>query len=155
MPLDSLADAKKHFSHLNEVLASLPNRELNKKEKFLFSKTLDLAKTSLHPRAKIGCLLIEKNTVIASGINERKTHPKVAQFKPFALTLCAEMSALFSLKTEFESDKTIAIVGRVNSRNQLAISYPCMGCLSALSHKNITKIICCGWQGEPIFIDFG
>lgn len=93
------------------------------------------AMDSDHHKAKVGCVIVKKNRLIAYGTNSLKTHPKVAN--PWR-TLHAEVRALLFSKLDLEG--CIAYVYRELKDGTLGMAKPCAHCHDALKRAGIKKV---------------
>ena len=95
-------------------------------------------------RKKVGALLLNKNRVVATGVNkETKTHPIQAKFAEMVglhekIYLHAEISALISNKSHADT----IIVARLGGHggDELRNAKPCPVCSLALQHAGIKHI---------------
>lgn len=112
--------------------------------------TKEISKLSPFRKYKIGCILVYKKQIIATGYNSYKTHPlqKVYDIERYseecinAHSLHAEMQALLQIrKLPLDKSKITCYTVRVNRRGEYRNSRPCKSCIKALMDFGIRRLI--------------
>lgn len=123
----------------------------NRDHKF-FDLAYAAANTSLHPKAKIGAVIVKRNDVISVGVNKYgKSHPLQKHYNTnrrfFSTEIAkshnihAELDALIKVKKRDIKGSTI-YVSRVpyDSERHLGMCRPCPACMEALRDFEIERI---------------
>lgn len=105
------------------------------KQKF-FDLASKLAKQSNHHTHLFGCVVVDKDQIIAVGTNKLKTHPKSAHKWNM---LHSELSAIFSARFKDLKGCT-AYVYRENLHGKPGMAKPCKVCEAALKEAGIRKV---------------
>lgn len=100
---------------------------------------------SSYPRIKIGAVIVRKNSVLAVGVNEEKSHPIQKRYNIYRdidveieHNIHAEMAALIKCR---ESLKGADIyIYRKDSNGNTAICKPCAACRKALLDSGIRRV---------------
>lgn len=95
-----------------------------------------LASKSDHHQHKLGCIILNKNRIVAQGFNKVKTSPKSNNKYNM---IHAELDALRKLRNRAEG--YTALVYRSTRGGALALSKPCVSCHLALKQAGIKKVI--------------
>lgn len=108
-------------------------------------KAAHLGQLSDVPSHKIGAILVHRKGIVATGFNQRKSHPLQAHLnqlrgegKRDRSYIHAEISCLAGMRKV--PDGAILFVGRFDLRGQSAMCRPCEACLSAIKSKGIREI---------------
>ena len=116
----------------------------NKQQRF-FQVAQSIAATSLFPRIHIGAVIVKKNTVLAVGVNQQKSHPLQQRYNTYRNIpvelhhyLHAEIAAL--VKTDEDLTEAEVYVYRENHNDQLAMARPCAACMDALYDRNVRTV---------------
>lgn len=97
-------------------------------------------------RAKMAAVIAKRNTVLAVGFNQYKSHPLQAQFSANeeAIFLHAEIDAIRNCIREHGegvlSGSTLYIA-RVYKNGKPALAKPCKGCQRAIAAFNIKHVV--------------
>ncbi len=121
------------------------NSKLNKK---MFRIAEGVSLMSDYPRIQIGAVIARKNTILAVGVNQLKSHPLQKKFnkKRFNVedtcqhSIHAEMDALTKVHRQEDLAKATIYIFRRNNEGILAVSRPCPACLSMIRSTNIKKM---------------
>ena len=121
---------------------------ITKAEKSYFRAAKAVSKMSDHPQHKIGCVVINKHTIISSGYNSRsKCHPLQAKIdtKRFGVEcrgcIHSETSALLPLiRDGIDLTKASIYIYREHKNGTSAIARPCPGCESLIRACGIKKV---------------
>jgi hypothetical protein len=125
---------------------------MSKKKQRFFEIAKQISLMSDFPTVKIGCIIVKnKKTIVASGFNKEKTHPK--QYRLNKVCKCgthkqensfvhAEIDALENGRFRFVNldDRYEIYLFRQNKNGKLANCRPCASCMSELIKRNITTI---------------
>jgi tRNA(Arg) A34 adenosine deaminase TadA len=117
-----------------------------KDHSYFIRKALEVADSApgFKNRQKTGCVIVEKDRIIARGVNSEKTHPLAATFSkhPLAVYLHAEIDAIIKAarKGSNFSSARIYIARRTYNNNRVPVGHglakPCSGCAAAIAHFN-------------------
>ena len=111
--------------------------ELKKHIKF-FELAKKLSKKSNHPRYSLGCVLVNRNTIIGTGWNMKKTHPKSPH--PYHYIHAEFMAILTAGQDPTLLKGATCYVYRELRDGSLAKAKPCPTCLAMLQSYGIEKI---------------
>lgn len=113
-----------------------------------FEKAKQLATNSDHHQHKIGAVLVKKNSIVSTGYNQLRTHPK----SPHPYKSChAEFCALIKVVDREDLRDCTLYVYRQNRMGVPALARPCSSCLQFLKNVNIKEVyytINNGWAYE-------
>lgn len=121
---------------------------MNAKERRYFNIADSVAQLSDHPRAKLGCVVINKGKIISSGHNSfTKTHPLQKQLDKRRFNaestgkVHAETSALLPLiNSHTDLSKAEVYVSRKLKDSSIAMARPCASCMALIKSCGISKI---------------
>lgn len=102
-------------------------------------------------RAKIGCVIVYKGTVLAKGWNSDKTHTQQKQFNIWRYKDCgnrylpekthSEIMALTKIKyLDIDFSKVHIYIYREYKNGKLAMCRPCPSCMAAIRSMNIKHL---------------
>lgn len=111
------------------------------------------AKLSTHPHHSLGCVLVYKNRVLASGFNSIKTDTKAPKFykettKKTFQNCHAEFNALKKLDKDWVSSRNkhplltriTAYIARIKADGTTGMARPCTNCLKLFKRYGIKTI---------------
>lgn len=119
-----------------------------KEVKFLNSAR-KIASLSADKKRKMGCIVVYKNKIIASGINSDKTHPKQKLYnterfpEDSPAKLHAEIAALAPLFNSFNHinwSKVTLYIYRIKNNKPCGLAKPCPACIKLIKDIGIKKI---------------
>lgn len=119
----------------------------NVREK-MFKVASAVSSLSEFPRIQIGAVIARKNTILAVGVNQNKSHPLQKRYNRVRFNddpdscqhhLHAEMDAIAKVRWQ-DLSKASIYVFRKNGNKQLAMSRPCPACLAKIMELGIKKI---------------
>lgn len=121
---------------------------MTNKQKRYFSIADSVSRLSDHPKAKLGCIVINKGQIISSGYNSfTKTHPlqkrlDKRRFKEESTgKVHAETSALLPLiNNHIDLTKAEIYVSRKLKNGTIAMSKPCASCIALIKSCGIKVI---------------
>jgi len=144
MPYQQQRSEPKTWSTLNRLLSSAPKSQLDDRDYRFLSMAEQISRQSPRNRHKVGCVIVQKNQIIAQGYNRIKTHPFQARWNQHSAFLHAEMDALITAMktTSFDPQRCTFYVSRYTRRGFLGCSYPCRCCWAALDHAGVRRIVC-------------
>ena len=96
-------------------------------------------------RSKHAALLTIKSRVLATGVNQYKTHPMMARYckHPEAVSLHAEIDCLTKALRRYGTElvrHSSLYVARVTKDGSLANSQPCVGCQRAIDAFQVKTV---------------
>lgn len=109
----------------------------------LIEATIRLSETSPYGQFKLGALIAQKNTIISMGVNQKKTHSLQKRFQRYDHLkphLHAEIHAI-SLARTGDLEGSDIYVARTMRSGGLGMSKPCIGCMEALRHFGIRRMV--------------
>jgi deoxycytidylate deaminase len=124
----------KHFKRLEEVAQSLVEYNSDR-------------------RCRHFSFILYKNRLIATGVNNTKTHPfNLINRKVSKVTgedysdqkhTCSELNAILKLKrlTNIDTKKCVLINLRFDRNNKIALARPCQSCKSLLKYHSFKDVI--------------
>lgn len=91
-------------------------------------------------KQKVGCVIFNKKILLSKGYNTtqksvKKLHPK---YQRFPNSVHAEVDAIIKARKCLKGSTILVI--RINKKNQLRISKPCLNCLTYINHVGIKNI---------------
>lgn len=113
-----------------------------------FSIAREVSKLSDFKRIKIGCCIVLKHEVIATGYNTKKSHPLQAKLNHLRFTdhfdkcnhyLHSELRALISCK-HMDLNRAELYVYREDRDGHIQMCRPCQACLYAIKQAGIKTI---------------
>ena len=112
-----------------------------------FEIAKSISELSKFPRIHIGCIVVNKNKVISSGYNKRKTDPiqkQYNQYLDYQQTLAtnfihAEVDAMKSVKYMDLAQASIYIY-RKDNNGKMAMCRPCNACMQMIKDLGIKHI---------------
>lgn len=121
---------------------------MKNKQQIFFNAAKEVSKLSNHPRAKLGCVVVEHGRIISSGHNSfTKTHPlqkkldKIRFDEDSTAKVHAEVAALLPLiNSRIDLNKASIYVYRAYKNGELACARPCAGCMSLIKQCGIKKV---------------
>ena len=116
-----------------------------------FSIARQVAENSDFTKTHVGCVIVYKNSVIASGHNTNKTHPMQKKYNRirsgrleddgFAPKMHAEIMALSKLSEEdIDTRKLCLYTYRIRKDKDFGMARPCPSCMQAIKDMGIRKI---------------
>jgi len=93
--------------------------------------------------------VLDKNQVIALGVNKKKTHPFAGQNNKFAY-IHAEIDALLQLRGH-DLSRASMYVFRFHKDGTMALAKPCKSCMQAIRESGVKKVF---WTTERGVIDY-
>lgn len=123
----------------------------------MFQKAKEIAETSTYKTYSLGCVIVYKHHIIASGSNSNKTHPKqkiynmkyrnfTKAIKPIVDSYHAEMRALcnisYPIGQKINWKKVRVYVYRIcpGKKSGMGLAKPCSACLNALRDAGIQHL---------------
>lgn len=105
-----------------------------------FDRAIELAE-SAEGRAKVGCVALSGNDVVAETTNTYKTHPIQAKYAkkmglPKKVSLHAELRACILARRPV----TFLVVARVSKHGQLKLAKPCGLCQLAMKEAGVEEV---------------
>ena len=102
-------------------------------------------------KARIGCVVVYKNTILAKGWNSDKTHTDQAKFNVMRFKdsgnrylpnkIHSEVAALSKIKyLDIDFNKVHVYVYRELKNGKLALARPCQACVAAIKSLGIRNI---------------
>ena len=99
-------------------------------------------------KQKTGCVIVEKNRIVATGFNSSKTHPLARTYgkHPDAIYLHAEIDTIIkaSRTSSIFSTSSIYVARRTydtkRNKDGCGLAKPCEGCAAAIAHFNFGLI---------------
>lgn len=115
----------------------------------LFTLAQDLKDDPLAHRAQLASCIVHRNRILAYGVNQLKTHPFQAQFgkNPDSIFWHSETQCIHNVLKRNEPDILssstlyIARSKKVKGKNILGLAKPCKGCMNAIKHYKIPRVI--------------
>lgn len=97
-------------------------------------------------RAQICAMITIRNKPVAVGYNQSKTHPFAARFSKHeeAVFMHAEHDCIRQTLREVDPEdlkKATIYIGRVRQDNSWGLAKPCPGCLRAILHYGIKRVV--------------
>ena len=134
----------KTWSALNQLLCDAPKQPLENRDYRYLAYAEEISRLSPRNRHKVGCVIVQKNEVIAQGHNMIKTHPFQARWNQHSAFLHAETAALLTAmkNPNLQPERCTVYVSRYTRRGFLGCSYPCRSCWAALDHLGVQRIVC-------------
>lgn len=147
-----------NYRKLNEILASLPNKNLSKKDTILLNKSLKLSMTPLKREFKLGAIVTGNGRILGEGFNSAKTHPIQYRWNDKTDKLHAEVAAIINsgIRDFSKIKKPTIYVGRTSTINDNIVStcsYPCINCLNLINFVGIRTIVCYNEENKPVKIN--
>lgn len=144
MPYQQPETQPKTWSTLNRLLSAAPKSQLADRDYRFLSLAEQISRQSSRNRHRVGCVIVQKNQVIAQGHNCVKTHPFQARWNQHSASLHAEIAALIAAMktTSWDPSRCTVYVSRYTRRGSLGCSYPCRACWAALDHVGVRRIVC-------------
>lgn len=106
----------------------------------------ELAKFSDVPRVNIGAVVVTRKTIISSGFNQMKSHPRQKElnklrpvYKHDCSAVHAEMNALAKMRKV--PSGAVLYISRHDRQGHDAICRPCPACMSVIKEKGIRTIV--------------
>jgi len=110
------------------------------------AKAASLGQFSDVPVYKIGAVLVFKKSVLATGYNQKKSHPLQLKYNKFredykrlGTFVHAEINCIGSLRSVPKG--STLFIGRFNANGVRSICRPCEGCLQLIKLHGITEIV--------------
>lgn len=114
------------------------------KDKVIF-KAIQIAR-SLYPTNKENknshiAFLIKSNIIEKIGVNKRRTHPEIFKhpYHDGYVGIHAELDCILKLDKEDLSEYKMLVL-RIDRKNKIAMSKPCLGCQSLIKQFNIGEV---------------
>ena len=142
---------------------------MNRKIMHLFKLAEAASEMSDFPRARLGCVVVYKKSVIGVGYNTTKENPMQAvynKYRPFnngdsvdpyqfKNTIHAEMMAISRLRKRSDIDfsKCRVVVFRKTRNGEIALAKPCPACEKAMRDLGIKKVYYTG-NGSYIYEEY-
>lgn len=109
-----------------------------------------MATLSNHPRARLGCVLVDKHRIVSSGFNSlTKCSPIQKQMDETRFgtdsyhrgPVHAETACLLPLiRQEYDMTRSDLYIVRRHKNGSLAVSRPCLGCMSLLRANGVRRV---------------
>lgn len=112
------------------------------KHKRFLSLAKKISKKSDHHHHKMGCVIAQGGTVLGTGFNMLRTHPKSPH--PFH-SIHAEFMA--AMNANYKIDGATAYIFRQQKNGTWSMAKPCASCLKFLKECGIKKVVY-SFQGE-------
>lgn len=109
---------------------------LSKKDKKFFELAKKISKKSNHHRYKLGCVIVKNRTILKTGFNQMKSHPKAYNYWK---QIHAEFHAIMGLLPSDLRGAT-AYVYRELRDGSPAMAKPCPHCQQMFCDCNIRKV---------------
>lgn len=106
------------------------------KNKKYFDLAKNMSMKSDHRQYKLGCVIVKKNTIISTGYNQLKTHPKSPDKWKM---IHAEFSAIYNIPQDLLKGST-AYVYREFKTGKTALAKPCKDCENLLRTNGIKTV---------------
>jgi len=101
-----------------------------------FNLAKRLAKKSNHPRYQMSCVIVKGNTIISTGYNQLKTHPK----SPHKWNMIhAEFAAVLGTPAAQLRGSTVYVYRELKN-GESALAKPCKSCMKMLSDCEISRV---------------
>lgn len=122
----------------------------------LFDVAKSVARTSRHPKAHVGAVLVSGKDVVSVGVNGKKSHPLQQKFNNIRFKddsaaqhlMHAEIEALVKGRAHHREIEDAAIyVYRVMKDGSIGMARPCVGCMAALKEYGIREVFYTTDQG--------
>lgn len=114
-----------------------------------------VSETSKFPQIQIGAIIVDKNTVISCGVNQRKSHPVQMRYNMLSHVVCsknhekyvrhhphflhAEIDAITKAK-HLDLNGSSIFIFRKNANDDIAMCRPCEACMQAIIDAKIENI---------------
>lgn len=106
------------------------------------------SKLSTHPTFKIGAVVAHGTSILATGVNQEKSHPLQKQYNRARGTratewsyLHAELAALLKVKDPKALNGATIYVSRSFKSGCNALARPCEACMEAIIDRGIKSIV--------------
>lgn len=120
---------------------------MNRKDLYFFEAARKEALKSDYKRIHIGCILVYKNKIIASGKNSNKTSPMQKKYRQNARdewSLYKEHAEISALSSVWDADlhwRNVAMyIYRIRNITPFGMARPCAACMAAIAEKGIKEI---------------
>lgn len=108
-------------------------------------KAIEVSRTSDYPRVHIGCIIVHKHNILASGCNKCKTHPvqyHYNELRPYSVNIpCMHAETAAALQLKCKVKHSTAYVGRIGKDARYKLARPCQACLKLLRRKGVNRIV--------------
>lgn len=93
-------------------------------------------------KQRVGAVIYKKGLIISKGFNKIKSHPMQKKYRrnDFSIYLHAEIDAITKCKTEDIHGASICVI-RVMANGGYGISFPCSGCMKAITDYHMKSLI--------------
>ena len=131
-----------------------------------FKRLEDIALSLIDWKDPVRCrhfsFILNKNKIVAIGVNQQKTHPtNLINRKVSSITgedfsdqkhICSEFNAIIKLKnlTNIDTKKCTLVNLRYNRNKKLALASPCMSCVNLLRYTQFKRIAWTTNNGEYV-----
>lgn len=109
------------------------------REKKFIHLALVTAELSIHPRFRLGAVIVQGPRVLSLGINSLRSHPR--QINPYTnlqgLSIHAELAAILRCKNTRGAD---LFVGRILRDGSPALAKPCHSCQAIIREAEIRRV---------------
>lgn len=113
-----------------------------------FNIAREVSRLSDFKRIHIGCVIVYKHNIIATGYNSTKSHPMQKEYNKYRFKedcigngkIHAEMKAMLSIPKGLDMRKVIVYTYREGVNGELRNSRPCAACLAKIMELGIRYI---------------
>lgn len=124
-----------------------------------YTKALEAADNSTHDKCTIGACIVKGNWLIATGWNQKKSHPKQKHYNKTRNLNCndylhAEIHSLVRSGREDVEGADI-YVARLDKKGKPANCKPCKACAKAIEDAGISRVFYFNEKGEKEFYGLG
>lgn len=121
---------------------------MNVKDKRYFEIADSVSRLSNHPKAKLGCIVVNRKQIVSSGYNsDTRTHPMQKTYNQYRFNgdypakIHAETACLLPLiNSHVDLSKATLYISRKHKDGSLAVSRPCKSCMALIKSCGIKTI---------------